>query len=116
MCTRSLRPARTPRMSSSTETARIGRPPAISPSDSSRGSNTPNHHEAAAHTAAIAPTTARPPRRGVGSACVFRRPGTSIAPTSTARRAVSGVSANATAAAASAARMSEVYPFSMVSG
>ena len=54
-----------------------------------------------AQTAAIAPTTARPPSRGIGTACVLRRPGMSMAPTSTARRAVSGVSANASAAAAS---------------
>ena len=61
-----------------------------------------------ANTRAIDATTASPPRRGIGRSWTLRAPGMSIAPTRTARRATSGVSANARAAATSAGRMNQI--------
>ena len=75
----------------------------MSPSDSSRGSDDAEQPRWQRPT----PRRSRPrppvhPDAGSARRATLRSPGMSIAPTSTARRAVSGVSANASAAAASA--------------
>jgi hypothetical protein len=109
MWTRSLRPALTPRMSSITETARIGNP--------RRSARSTARAAATRRTAEAAPPTPRdsrprppePTSRGVGPAWVFRRPGSRSRRPGRARRAVSGVEREGHAAAAQPRRTSERY-------